>query len=219
MSKDENSGSGQQIHQETAATVGERLRQLRREKGLSIRDIVLETNISAANLTAIEEDDYQELPADTFMRGQVAIYAKLLGLDGSETAKAFLRQRDAQTGDKKKNRFNGARAANRLAEPAHLSSASLAGLLLLLVILAVAGFSFHTDWNPFAYIMNRGQQQPPAPALVMPEASSPSPSTEAVSPAAPQPDEQPQAGPAEQEAAAVTSAPAAAEPAATAAEN
>lgn len=152
-----------------AATVGARLRQLRREKGLSIRDVALETNLSASNLAAIEHEKYQDLPADTFMRGQVAIYARLLGLDGPETARAFLRQRDAQPGGKRKSRFGDPNAAKKLAEPAHLSSASLAGILLLLIVLFIAGFSFYTGWNPFAYFLSRNQQ-PAAPAAVVPEA-------------------------------------------------
>ncbi|MCI5222380.1 MAG: hypothetical protein D3924_06855, partial [Candidatus Electrothrix sp. AR4] len=69
-------------------TIGKLLRQVREKKGLTIEDISLETNISASNLISIEHENYNDLPADTFIRGQLTIYANVLGLDdGVEAAR------------------------------------------------------------------------------------------------------------------------------------
>ncbi|MCI5146836.1 MAG: hypothetical protein D3923_15255, partial [Candidatus Electrothrix sp. AR3] len=134
----------------------------RQEKGLSIRDVSRETNMSSSNLVAIEHENYTDLPADTFIRGQIAIYGDLLNLDGVETAKIFLQERDHQLVEKRKNRFgreDSSMSAKKLAEPAHISSATLAGGLLVIIILFTAGFCLYTGWNPFAYFLHQGEVQ------------------------------------------------------------
>ncbi len=67
--------------QENSQTLGEYLWQARLGRGLELRDIAAETGISLANLTAMEEDHYQALPAAVFTRGFYTIYAKVLGLE------------------------------------------------------------------------------------------------------------------------------------------
>jgi cytoskeletal protein RodZ len=142
-------------------TVGKLLRQVREKKGLSTRDISLETNISSSNLVSIEHENYNELPSDTFIRGQLAIYADFLGLDGVEIARLFFEERDLRSTGKKKKRFgqhdNGL-SAKLLAEPAHVSSATLAGGLLLLIITFIIVFCWYTAWNPFSFLLT--QEQP-----------------------------------------------------------
>ena len=142
-------------------TVGKLLRQEREKKGLSIPDILAETNISSSNLISIEHENYNDLPADTFIRGQLVIYAKFLGLDGAETARAFFAHRDLHSTGRKKSRFdqhNNRLSAKRLAEPAHISSATWASGLLLLIITCISLFCWYTNWNPFAFIFNKDQQ-------------------------------------------------------------
>ena len=89
--------------------VGKLLRQTREKKALTIQDISQETNISSSNLTSIELGHYDDLPADTFIRGQIAIYANFLGLDGTETVRLFFEER-AQClteGDRKQHNQQG----------------------------------------------------------------------------------------------------------------
>ncbi len=161
------------------SSVSQLLSQLRKEKGLSLRDIADETNISVSNLVSIENEAYDALPADTFIRGQIAIYANLLGIDGAEAAKRFLAERHRHQQKMGRHglsgRDQGSMSANKLSEPSHLSSATLAAFLLLLIVLAVAAFSFFTGWNPFAYLMK--PEQPPA--VVLPASSNLPPPTAA----------------------------------------
>ena len=142
-------------------TVGKLLRQEREKKGLSIRDISAETNISSSNLISIEHENYNDLPADTFIRGQLAIYAKFLGLDGAETARLFFENRDLHSTGRKKSRFDrhdNRLSAKQLAEPAHVSSATWASGLLLLIIACISLFCWYTNWNPFAFFFNKDQR-------------------------------------------------------------
>ena len=142
--------------------IGKLLRQLREKKALTILDISRETNISSSNLTSVELGNYNDLPADTFIRGQITIYANFLGLDGIEAARLFFEER-AQCltegeGKQVKQKKKGL-STKELAEPAHISSAAWAVSLLLLIMSFLAIFSWYTGWNPFAYFFDQETAQ------------------------------------------------------------
>lgn len=154
MNKQE--GTEQQVVGEQQSSVGATLRQLRKEKGVSLRDVSEATNISTSNLVAIEHEQYAELPSNTFTRGQVAIYGNFLGIDGAEEGRKFIADRERQErGSQKKP--GGGMSAKKLSEPAHLSAATLAVGVLLLIILFIAGFSFYTGWNPVSFLLPHEQ--------------------------------------------------------------
>ena len=138
--------------------IGKLLRQAREKKALTVHDISRETNISSSNLTSIELGNYNDLPADTFVRGQVIIYANFLGLDGAEAARLFFAERAQRLSGKERKQFEGhgrGLSAKRLAEPAHISSATWAVILLALIMGVLIAFSWYTGWNPFAYFFHR----------------------------------------------------------------
>lgn len=176
MSTQEKNSSEKKEHaavgKQEQSSVGQLLRQLRKEKGLSLQDIASETNISVSNLVSIENEAYDALPADTFIRGQIAIYGNLLGIDGPDAARRFLAERHRHQqkmgGTGLSGRNQGSMSANKLSEPSHLSSATLAAFLLILTVLAVAAFSLATGWNPFGYLLKQEQQ----PAVPPPASSS-----------------------------------------------
>lgn len=62
-------------------TPGERMQQARLALELSIDAVAARLKISAANLLALEADQYERLPGETFVRGYIRAYAKLLGID------------------------------------------------------------------------------------------------------------------------------------------
>lgn len=65
-------------------TVGERLRDERERKGLTLKDIENETNIRSLYLQAIEEGNYRVLPGEAYVKGFIRNYANALGLNGAE---------------------------------------------------------------------------------------------------------------------------------------
>lgn len=147
-------------------SVGELLRRLRTEQELELEDISKTTNISISNLVAVEEETYEHLPADPFIRGQIAIYGNLLGIDGAEAARKFLEQRHRQQRKEEKLRQTGrdsrTMSVNKLSEPSYVSSATVAGFLLILLVLAITAFSLFTGWNPFADSTQQ-EEQPVVP--------------------------------------------------------
>lgn len=66
------------------ADIGEKLRSAREDKGLTIADIEKATKIQSRYLNAIEEDDFDKLPGDFYVRAFIRQYAQIVGLDGKE---------------------------------------------------------------------------------------------------------------------------------------
>lgn len=69
--------------------VGERLRQARLAKGITLSEIAAETRISSRYLEALEREDYEELPGAIFSRNFARQYARYVGLDTRELEKAL----------------------------------------------------------------------------------------------------------------------------------
>lgn len=70
-------------------TLGEKIRQAREERGISISEVAEQTRISALYLESIENDDYRPLPGGIFNKGFVKSYAKHLGLDEQEALQEY----------------------------------------------------------------------------------------------------------------------------------
>ena len=69
-----------------AASIGQRLRSAREEKGLTLEDIAAQTRIPRRHLESLENSDWERLPAPTYTTGFAKSYAAAVGLDRSEIA-------------------------------------------------------------------------------------------------------------------------------------
>src|SRR5438270_7828461 len=67
-----------------ALSLGEKLRQAREERGISISEVAEQTRISPLYLKSIEKDDYKPLPGGIFNKGFVRSYARYIGFDENE---------------------------------------------------------------------------------------------------------------------------------------
>lgn len=65
-------------------TLGEKLRQAREERGITLSEVAEQTRISSLYLESIENDDYRILPGGIFNKGFVKSYAKYVGVDEQE---------------------------------------------------------------------------------------------------------------------------------------
>lgn len=73
-------------------TLGEKLRQAREERGISISEVAEQTRISPLYIEAIENDDYSPLPGGIFNKGFVKSFAKFVGVDEEEALQDYSRQ-------------------------------------------------------------------------------------------------------------------------------
>jgi cytoskeleton protein RodZ len=78
---------------------GNKFRQAREKKNLSLDDVSNVTKISARMLQAIEQEQFDQLPGGVFNKGFIRAYAKHLGLDAEEAVTDYLTcLREAQIG-------------------------------------------------------------------------------------------------------------------------
>jgi cytoskeletal protein RodZ len=75
---------------------GQKLKEQRIIKGLTIEEVSRETKIKASYLLAIEKGEYQRLPASTYTQGFVRNYAKYLDLPDREILAIFRREFDEE---------------------------------------------------------------------------------------------------------------------------
>jgi len=139
--------------------IGDQLNQLRQAKSLTLDEVAASTKISRANLQAIESMAFDKLPADSFTRGQIVLYGDFLGMDGRLAADRFFVERD---GGKKshasalqKSLLAQSLTPKKLAEPTHVSSASIAGMLLLFIVCSFTAFCLYFSWNPFVFLTSK----------------------------------------------------------------
>jgi cytoskeletal protein RodZ len=64
-----------------AASIGDSLRKARTEQGIELSDVERATKIRVKFLLAMEQDQWQDLPAPAYARGFLASHARFLGLD------------------------------------------------------------------------------------------------------------------------------------------
>jgi curved DNA-binding protein CbpA len=70
---------------------GAMLQKIRAYKNISIEKLSEATRISRTYLTAVEKNDYKNLPAAVFVRGFVVQMARLLGLDENKVAGSYMK--------------------------------------------------------------------------------------------------------------------------------
>lgn len=68
---------------EERANIGQKLREAREQKGLTLDDLQQATKIQKRYLIAIEDEKFTELPGDFYVRAFVKQYADTVGLDGN----------------------------------------------------------------------------------------------------------------------------------------
>ncbi len=73
--------------------VGQKLREARTRRKLTLPEVEAETKIRARYLQAIENEEWDQLPEDTYARAFIRTYGRFLGLDGDRLAEDHRRSR------------------------------------------------------------------------------------------------------------------------------
>ena len=74
----------------SAADFGSRMRHIREQRGVSLRQIAQTTKLSVSALEALERNDISRLPGGIFSRAFVRSYAAEIGADPEDTVRDFL---------------------------------------------------------------------------------------------------------------------------------
>jgi cytoskeletal protein RodZ len=70
-------------------TLGEKLRQAREARGITLSEVADQTRISPLYIESIENDDYRALPGGIFNKGFVKSFAKYVGVDEQEALQDY----------------------------------------------------------------------------------------------------------------------------------
>jgi cytoskeletal protein RodZ len=107
------------------SSFGERLRAGREEKDISLAEVSKATKISLSVLQALENDQFDDLPPNVYVRGFIRSYCRYGGLDETE----FLKSYEEAAAAKKTAEFDARKAG--------AAKGDRARLFILLVLLAV----------------------------------------------------------------------------------
>ena len=119
---------------------GETLRKTREHKHWSQADVAVKLNLTVQALGNLESGDFAKLPGNTFARGYIRTYAKLLGIDQESLVVAF----DQLTGSNASG--SSVHALGRIEEPAHVAQNLLRVVsLVLLAALALGSYLWWQD--------------------------------------------------------------------------
>ncbi|MBN2403872.1 MAG: helix-turn-helix domain-containing protein [Spirochaetes bacterium] len=69
--------------------IGEKLKNARELKKLTIKDVSKETNISPRYLSALEEEEFDKIPGEPYLLGFLRNYAEFLKMDGDEIIQSY----------------------------------------------------------------------------------------------------------------------------------
>ncbi len=122
--------------------IGNSLRAARERQGLGYGEVELATKIRAKYIRALEEEDFDAIPGDTYARGFLRTYASYLGLDGDVYAEEYASRFPVSWRDDLPRR-----SGTRRARPPGRGSERRALVLVLAVLVAVTALVF-AAWRP-----------------------------------------------------------------------
>ncbi|MDA7085379.1 helix-turn-helix domain-containing protein [Pseudomonas sp. SA3-5] len=115
---------------------GESLREARESKGWAVDEVAAQLNLTPLRLSQIEAGAFDKLPGNTFARGYVRAYAKLLGMDQSRLVLEF----DQFTGSDAVG--SDVHSLGHIEEPARYSQ-SILRFVSFALLLALTGVGFY----------------------------------------------------------------------------
>src|SRR6188768_1461606 len=125
--------------QPVSENVGERLREAREARGLTLAQVAGETRIPQRHLQTIEAGDFTALPARTYAISFSKNYARMVGLDQNEIAAMVRVELDALDPTPRLRP-----AGFEPGDPARVPSRALGWLSAIAVVLVLAGlFAFY----------------------------------------------------------------------------
>ena len=141
--------------QEATPSLGAFLRDQREQKDLSIEAAIEATKISKPVLEAIENDNFDRMPAEAFCRGFYTIYANFLELDPKEIIARYQQARgitEPTSAIQPRPPAIKSRNFNVYTDVSPVSPIGGTTVLITSCLLLFAGICWYLNWNPVDYI-------------------------------------------------------------------
>jgi cytoskeletal protein RodZ len=123
----------------SANDFGSRMRHVREQRGISLRQVAQTTKLSVSALEALERNDVARLPGGLFSRAFVRSYAAEIGADPEETVREFLSQfpHESVTSGGPSAPTHGQSPARRVMARAMMIAATIAVVVLVILFLSL----------------------------------------------------------------------------------
>ena len=146
----------------TGETLGELLRRSRMSAGLDHDQVSNATKISVKNLQAMEDNDYDLLPAEVFTRGFYNLYARQLILDPSTILRQYDNEKSLarKKNDSLQSSIPYDRNYGTMAERPNVMPFSCLGLLFMLLLGFGAFLCWYFSFNPATYLSQKIRRGP-----------------------------------------------------------
>ena len=118
--------------------IGNSLREARVRQGLEISQVELATKIRSKYLRAIEDEQFQLLPDEPYVKGFLHAYAEYLGLDGTLYVDEYTSRFVTDRFDDMPQRRSSSRPRRQLALERRMVLLGLAGVVALAALVIVA---------------------------------------------------------------------------------
>jgi cytoskeleton protein RodZ len=123
----------------SASDFGARMRHVREQRGVSLRQIAQTTKLSVSALEALERNDISRLPGGIFSRAFVRTYAAEIGADPEETVRDFLTQfpHESVAGAGSSAQADGQSRGRQLVARAMMIAATIAVVVVVILFLSL----------------------------------------------------------------------------------
>ena len=144
--------------------VGTKLRDARTRRKLSLQEAEAATKIRVRYLQALENEEWDQLPGDTYARAFIRTYSALLGLDGDRLAEEQRRERGSSRPGERLPRVDPRpRRVQRKKRHRPIPPRALAAAVTLLVIGALLAIGLMTGGSGDPDESGKVQRHAPAP--------------------------------------------------------
>ncbi|MEK0160842.1 RodZ domain-containing protein [Pseudoalteromonas piscicida] len=126
----------QEAPEQEQPSLGQTLATARQNAGISFAEIESRLKMTHAQLTKLEQDDYQDLGPETFVRGYIKNYAALLGLNPTEV---LARYQSPELSPQKKRMQSFSRRTHK---EAHDNRLMMVSYIVLAIVLGSSAFWF-----------------------------------------------------------------------------
>lgn len=127
-------------------SLGAYLKKEREKKDISLDKIAKSTRISLSNLKAIENDEFDRIPAKIFLKGYITNYAAFIGLDADEVLDRF--HKEIQINNKSLS-LHGEYSEVLIQKRSYLKLSLV--WILIFILLAALGLGFWYNLIPFLH--------------------------------------------------------------------
>ncbi len=121
------------------ATFGQKLRQAREERNITLAEISATTKIGTRALQALEWERFEQLPGGIFNKGFVRAYARCVGLNEEETVAAYLEASKAAAPETDLKALAAQVEASRPRRRSGPGAATVVAIVAVLVAVAMGG--------------------------------------------------------------------------------